>query len=217
MKALFIKDLMLLKNQGKTYGLIIAFYVVLSVVDHSVGNFILGFLSVLLGFFAVSTISYDEYQHGMNYLMTLPISRKSYVREKYLFAFGLSSIMSILLFLAESIYRIFAVSVWTQTVLWDTASSTLLMIPITLLFLALAIPLHLKLGSERGRSMFNGLLLGIFFTSVIGLKNSVFLQKVASVTSAYGTWLVIAGILLYGFLIGLSYRISVHILEKREF
>lgn len=34
---------------------------------------------------AVGTLSYDETDNGLAFLMTLPVDRKTYVREKYLF------------------------------------------------------------------------------------------------------------------------------------
>ena len=90
MKALFIKDWKLLKNQGKMFGAVLVFYGLLAITDNSMGQSILGFFPFLFGFFTISTVSYDEYQHGMTYLLTLPIKRKTYVTEKYLFAMALA-------------------------------------------------------------------------------------------------------------------------------
>ena len=63
MKALFIKDWKLLKNQGKMFGAVLVFYGLLAVMDNSMGQSILGFFPFLFGFFTISTVSYDEYQH----------------------------------------------------------------------------------------------------------------------------------------------------------
>ena len=38
----------------------------------------------------MSSVSYDEFNNGLSYLMTLPTTKKDYVREKYLFGFLLS-------------------------------------------------------------------------------------------------------------------------------
>ena len=35
-----------------------------------------------------STISYDDTDHGMAYLMTLPVTRRQYVYSKYVFSAG---------------------------------------------------------------------------------------------------------------------------------
>ena len=42
MKALFIKDWKLLKNQGKMFGAVLVFYGLLAVMDNSMGQSILG-------------------------------------------------------------------------------------------------------------------------------------------------------------------------------
>ena len=34
-----------------------------------------------------NTISYDENEHGYTYLFSLPVNKKIYVREKYMFSF----------------------------------------------------------------------------------------------------------------------------------
>ena len=104
MKALFIKDWKLLKNQGKMFGAVLVFYGLLAVMDNSMGQSILGFFPFLFGLFTISTISYDEYQHGMTYLMTLPIKRKTYVTEKYLFAMALAGAGSLLILILELLY-----------------------------------------------------------------------------------------------------------------
>ena len=47
MKALFIKDWKLLKNQGKMFGAVLVFYGLLAVMDNSMGQSILGFFPFL--------------------------------------------------------------------------------------------------------------------------------------------------------------------------
>ena len=106
MKAFFIKDWKLLKNQGKMFGAVLVFYGLLAVMDNSMGQSILGFFPFLFGLFTISTISYDEYQHGMTYLMTLPIKRKTYVTEKYLFAMALAGAGSLLILILELLYHV---------------------------------------------------------------------------------------------------------------
>ena len=45
----------------------------------------MSYCTLLMSFFTASTISYDEFNHGFFYLFSLPVSRKGYVAEKYLF------------------------------------------------------------------------------------------------------------------------------------
>lgn len=88
------------------FGAVLVFYGLLAVMDNSMGQSILGFFPFLFGLFTISTISYDEYQHGMTYLMTLPIKRKTYVTEKYLFAMALAGAGSLLILILELLYHV---------------------------------------------------------------------------------------------------------------
>ena len=220
MKALFIKDWKLLKNQGKMFGAVLVFYGLLAVMDNSMGQSILGFFPFLFGFFTISTVSYDEYQHGMAYLMTLPVRRETYVQEKYLFAMSLAGAGSLLVLVLELLYQVIVHPVMTNAAMWEILSSTCFMIPVVILFLALALPLNLKFGSEKGRSLFSGMMLAIFFLGIVGvkkLKGSLLLEQIQTLLDAKGLLLVLVGILIYALILGISYRISVRIIEKREF
>lgn len=220
MKALFIKDWKLLKNQGKTFGVVIIFYALLAMADESIGPSILGFFPFLLGFFTISTISYDEYQHGMTYLMTLPVRRETYVQEKYLFAMSLAGAGSLLVLVLELLYQVIVHPVMTNAAMWEIVSNTCFMIPIVVLFLALALPLNLKFGSEKGRSLFSGMMLGVFFLGIVivkNLKGSLLLEQMQTLMHAEELVLGIAGIVIYVVVLAISYRISVRIIEKREF
>ena len=220
MKALFIKDWKLLKNQGKMFGAVLVFYGLLAVMDNSMGQSVLGFFPFLFGFFTISTISYDEYQHGMTYLMTLPIKRKTYVTEKYLFAMALAGAGSLLILILELLYHVIMHRAMTEVVMWEILSSTCFMIPVVILFLALALPLNLKFGSEKGRSLFSGMMLGIFFGGIVivkKVKGSSLLEQMQTLMQEKGLVLGIAGIVIYVVVLAISYRISVRIIEKREF
>ena len=220
MKALFIKDWKLLKNQGKMFGAVLVFYGLLAVMDNSMGQSILGFFPFLFGFFTISTVSYDEYQHGMAYLMTLPVRRETYVQEKYLFAMSLAGAGSLLVLVLELLYQVIVHPVMTNAAMWEILSSTCFMIPVVILFLALALPLNLKFGSEKGRSLFSGMMLGIFFGGIVivkKVKGSSLLEQMQTLMQEKGLVLGIAGIVIYVVVLAISYRISVRIIEKREF
>ena len=52
------------------------------------------YMAIIVSMFSLATIGYDEFDNGFRFLFTLPVARKSYVREKYLF-FLLSLIVGI--------------------------------------------------------------------------------------------------------------------------
>ena len=202
------------------FGAVLVFYGLLAVMDNSMGQSILGFFPFLFGFFTISTISYDEYQHGMTYLMTLPIKRKTYVTEKYLFAMTLTGAGSLLIFILELLYSVIMYRRMTEVVMWEILSSTCFMIPVVILFFALALPLNLKFGSEKGRTLFSGMMFGFFLGGIVGvkkLKGAFLPEQMLTLLQVKGLLLVTAGILIYVSALVISYRISVRIIEKREF
>ena len=88
MRGLLIKDLRLVMRQQRATLLVfisIIFLVIMAVENPMFG---LVYVVFLLPALLISTISYDTFENGMLFLMSLPISRKDYVAEKYLLAVG---------------------------------------------------------------------------------------------------------------------------------
>ena len=108
MKGLFIKDLELLKGNAKILVaavLMAVFFMFTSATDVT---FVMYYVTMMCGFLVLSTMSYDDFDNGMAYLMTLPVSRKTYVREKYVFGLGCVGagwVVSALLSLAAKVIR----------------------------------------------------------------------------------------------------------------
>ena len=98
MKGLFIKDLILFKNQAKFY---IMFTIICTLMLFANFNpaYIIGYMTLMCMMFTFTTISYDEFENGFSFLFTLPYSRRDYVREKY--GFGILVSLTVwILFLA---------------------------------------------------------------------------------------------------------------------
>lgn len=55
-------------------------------------SFATGYILMVLAILSLSTISYDEANHGLKTLFTLPISKSDYVKEKYLFSLIITGI-----------------------------------------------------------------------------------------------------------------------------
>ena len=84
MKGLLIKDFKLLKNQ-KQFFLTVSMMGIIFLVVSNNPDFVISYITIMISIFTLSTISYDQYNNGMAYLFTLPITRKEYVGEKYVF------------------------------------------------------------------------------------------------------------------------------------
>lgn len=83
MRGLLVKDLRFLMSQRRfiLILLIIAFFLNLN----GEGNFAMGYLIFIGSFLVMNTIGNDEFDNGYLFLFTLPVERKTYAVEKYVF------------------------------------------------------------------------------------------------------------------------------------
>lgn len=137
-----------MKNQGK---ILIAIFVVIAafgIFADGNSSFLTAYFTIFVALFTTSTISYDEYDSGYLFLFTLPISRRGYVTEKYVFG-----ILSVL------IAWCFGMAVGTAAFLRTTPHDSLtdwfisgtLYIAVAVIFLSFMIPLRLKFEAEKAR------------------------------------------------------------------
>lgn len=83
MRGLLIKDYRLLWNQRRTFGIMMLIWMIV-VVTNTNPVFAVSYLIFICSIMSINTISYDQHEKGITFLLSLPISRKQYVREKYL-------------------------------------------------------------------------------------------------------------------------------------
>ena len=81
MKGLLVKDLCLMATQKRFFILILGVGALLTFGGQDI-IFVMGYMMMVFGLFSGSTISYDDMNHGMGFLMTLPVSRKQYNRVR---------------------------------------------------------------------------------------------------------------------------------------
>ena len=93
MKGLLIKDYRILGKQ-KILLISIAILGVMLPFGSDDGSFLTNYAILVLSLFSLSTISYDEMNGGLLFLLSLPADRKIYVKEKYIFT-GLNMMISV--------------------------------------------------------------------------------------------------------------------------
>ena len=217
MKGLLVKDFRLMKGQ-KNFLVLLFIMIAFVFISGMDASFFMGYLPFLLMIAAMSTITYDEFDNGMAFLMVLPISRKLYVQEKYLFGgvLGFTGLASaFVLFLISEINKGSSMT-FTQYVLLF-----LCFLAFVILFLCLMIPIQLKFGSEKGR-----IVLFIIFFGIIGMVYLV--SKITDKIPAQvievcrGIQKLPFGILaalavgIYILALFISLKISLGIMEKKE-
>ena len=148
MKGLFVKDIELMKQQKQSFILVIVMGVILNLAGSGSVSFAIGYFTFVTAIFAITTISYDEFDNGLAFLMTLPVTRKQYVAEKYLLGAGLTAVAWGIATITGVICKGVAE---LQGCLSETIIGSLIDIPLALLMLAVSLPLVIHFGAEKGR------------------------------------------------------------------
>ena len=217
MKGLLIKDFRLLGVQKNFFFVIFVVAVGISIISED-SLFMVGFLSLVMSLFTLSTISYDEFDNGNAFLFTLPISRGGYAVEKYCFGLLLGGGTWILAMLAA-----FMISGFKGTIsVPNSLISGLAILPVMLLMQAVMIPFQLKFGSEKGRiAMIStvGVVFAIGYAVMEMMETiGVDMRNAAVYFSAMHISIISVILVLFSVvLLLISLRISISIMDKKEF
>lgn len=213
MKGLFIKDLRLLKNQRNFLVTIVLMFLIL-VITGVDASFFMGYVPFLLLIVSMTTITYDELENGLAFLMVLPVSRKEYVLEKYLlgglFGIGRLAVTVVIFIITEENAK--TSMTWESYLLIATG-----FLAFVILFLSLMIPIQLKFGSEKGRLVLFAIFFGIVYVADKVIKVNV------TATALYQNLLQLpleilltATFVLFAVFVLISIKISLGIMKKKE-
>lgn len=160
MIGLVKKDIYLLKDISKVFGLMIILEIVVLFVEGSV-DFVLGYMTIFSAMMIINTVSYDE--KSMGFLLTLPISRKQYVAEKYLFGFVAGILLEV--FNVGIVLIYFVVN--QAAVDWIEFGTKIgIYFGIMLLAQVIVLPVLLKFGAEKARIIIIIVFMGGFILTV---------------------------------------------------
>ncbi|MBO5525053.1 MAG: ABC-2 transporter permease, partial [Roseburia sp.] len=146
MRGLLLKDFYLMAGQKRFFIIVFAIAVLFFLTGQN-EEFIVGYVTMLCGIFAVTTIHYDEFNKGNIFLFTLPFQRKQYAVEKYLFgiiAGGAAWIASFAVVMVLGYGR-------GELDIREWGVPMLTYFLVLLLMLAVMIPIELKFGAEKGK------------------------------------------------------------------
>lgn len=216
MKGLFLKDLCILKLQARFFMMLLMIAVIIVATGSEV-TFLMSYLMFVFAIFTLSTMAYDDLDNGMNYLLTLPVTRGQYVLSKYifgLFMIGLAGVASAIVILI--VLSMNAEVVNMQEIIFTCA----VIVGIVLLFLGVTFPIHFKYGAEKGKIvMFIVFAIIVMpFAAIEKLleDKGIALEQLLSVDLRVET--VIMAIVGIGVIVyGLSILISKKIMENKEF
>lgn len=214
MSGLLVKDFKLLWNQKNFFAIILVVGMVMMVTGNN-PLFIVSYCTMVCSFFSISTISYDEYGNGYPFLFTLPVSRKVYAVEKYLFALILNIVVGGVTIIASAIY-LSVKEPKTDLILWViTAVVTVAALYVLLLVM---IPLQLKFGAEKGRIAMFAVMICVFVIIWAGERVREHLQLQADWANQLpvALWELIA-VVIFAVAVAVSLWCSIRIVEKKQF
>lgn len=218
MKGLLIKDLKLMMGQKKFFIVVVGMGIFFALSNSNPLSGV-SYITMLLSIFTLSTISYDEFDNGMAFLMTLPIGRKTYALEKYVFA-GLVSLISAVgtSLLAFAFGAVLDIPVEIAEVIGVACVIVL----ISWIILSFTIPLQIKFGAEKGRIamiLAMGIIFGVVFALAKLLSNSnADMSGVILFLESLEAWhLVLGAVLVTVLALIISYLSCVRIINKKEY
>ncbi len=209
MSGLLLKDLLNLKRLAKQYLVILAAMFVWGAFMKNA--YFVSMYVVLCGSMVVLTsFSYDEYAHFEKYALTMPITRDTLVKEKYLLllmlvgggtalGIGLGAVLTVIL--KESILEL--------------NISGLAIGAIFLVVYSVIVPLIYKMGVEKARMCMVGIYIGLF-ALVFGTLKLVQLGNGLRLPGYLGVLLPAAGVLAVVVIFVCSFWISLRIVRKKE-
>lgn len=226
MKGLLIKDLKIIANQYKLFIMAIVFGCLLSWANNDV-TFAATYIILLLSMITLTTISYDDFNGGMLFLLSLPTDRKTYVKEKYIFAFlnlVCSSLISLIV--CYSIALIKGIDVKFESLITTIMGTAMAMG----IMLGLSIPLEFKFGVEKGRV---AMIIAVAAMAIVGMggyklltdvldidikaKLLIFISKLPASGLALDALIVGSLLAVLLIILFISYIVAYKIMKKKEY
>ena len=200
MKGLLVKDFLLMMKSKKVILFMLFIGIIGGINDIS---FATGYILMVLAILSLSTISYDEANHGLKTLFTLPISKSDYVKEKYLFSLMITGIVVFV-----TILGCFSKSGFMET---------LIILSTALLLLALSLPFQLKEGNEKGRIVLFVVVFGCtFLFAFLNQFIPKFFESIESLLNTLDPIMFSVGLLITSFILYfISMRISIRVYKNR--
>ena len=217
MKALFIQDFHYMLTQKSFLVLIALVGIVLALTQNDNYIFVIGYLGFMGMITGMMSVTMDDQSNGLTFLFSLPIDRRVYVREKYIFIVLMGVSFSIFATALCLLFRMFAEYKAPLDEILATSLGTLF---VMLLFVCFMLPLQLKFGAERAR-LASFIAIGLFFAAVIvaGLVVNFadalpFIQAFLSMSPVALTGIGAAFLIVC---LRISYGVSLRIILHREF
>ena len=216
MKGLLIKDMRILMRQKTTFLIIIILGVFLGTNGGDM-SFSMGYMMMVSNTLVITTIAYDYHERGMSFLLTFPVSKKTYVTEKYLLSVFIGVVTSSVGMLLNVLGGLWGAQVaWNE--FWVIAAVSM---AAALLMLALYIPVYIKCGPEKSRVAIL-IVVGVFLAGgYLAVKvepvRNVLYQALGVLKTMSALQVIGIGVAVWALIMAVSMVVSIRLLEKKEF
>ena len=222
MKGLLYKDLIsIVSSYKKNASLVLVIYTVCAVAGDMPA--LLYAIIFLMGMYAVSTLSFDEYSHWDMYGHTLPVTPRQAVAAKYLLGLGFmgtGTLLAMLLLTVTSAFR----GQLASSVTAEHLAGCLSALATVLLYYAIAFPLSFKMGATKARTAVLGVMCALAMVCFLAWRfaqntqtGAVVGQLFAGMSDRQGV-LLLFGVFAVSLMIYIvSWQISAGIYDRKEF
>jgi len=224
MKGLLIKDMELTLFSKKNLVIFLFIGVFFLFMTEGVSGKIMAivFISIMFGMMTLTTISYDEFDHSNAFLMTMPITRREYVVEKYLFAL-ISSFCGWLVMLILS--SIILASKDPVSLSMEWYAGCLASFAIVYILTSVMIPLQLKFGSDNGRMVMFAIIMSAYVVAFgivwllkkLNIDEAVINNAISSIFNFPPALLISGTVLCLLAVVGITMKISINIMLNKQF
>lgn len=215
MKSLVLKDLYNIGNNLKSLFFMIFAFMCIFIPQTGVLSCMIG-ISVLCGTLVITTFSFDERSKWAMYAMTMPISKKEYVKGKFMTMTLFACIGAVTSLVVSTLGGILLkqISLGQKGVIIELLVMTLVGFLIAEVMGSVSLPILFKLGAEKARMVSViavAIPMGIGY-GVYVLVNSLHLV-ITSQLIAIGIIISLALILIWNYMM---YRLCVKIFQDKE-
>lgn len=214
MKALLLKDFLVLRKQFKTIALVLIAYGIWGALADNY-LFLTSFLPIIFIMLALTSFSFDDTYKWTGYALALPITRCQLVLSKYL----LTLLLAVAGLITGSIYGCLMLFISKDLAAAELFLSCLTSVSIALFGFFILLPIVFQFGTEKARYiMFLLFMIPFLLVLVIersGALPSISLDKISDTVLSRYLLLGEAGLIIVTFFISLP--LSLWIVKRKEY
>lgn len=210
MLGLIKKDLLMIKGNIKTIIIMMIVFLTISINEGNNLIFIPAFISIMV---MMTTFSYDEYNKTDAYITSLPNGKTNAVKAKYIATLLVVTVTLILSFTLSYLVGLNQGNLDLNEIVMTTLGCGAGLI----ILQSILYPLIYKLGIEKGRIGIFIIVFGITTIGTILMKNGLSIKIPTSIITLLDNYGMIIIPLIILVILFISYKISAHIYNKKEF